>query len=197
MNQPLQYGDSSILVTYETQSTTISITVNAMPVPAPTTTTQLFHYNNNLINEVTQAASTGNVSYITGKFEQGISVSNNPTYYITLNWSHSNLIANDYTIEYWVKVSGGNNYVDTFLAQTGPSSGYSDYIFTSDNISSVGLKMNTSGSDSFASSCTVDTIPSNFNINSWNHIYITCTPNIFRTSEDPIRIIIPYIIFKA
>ena len=180
MNQPLQYGDSSILVTYETQSTTISITVNAMPVPAPSTTAQLFHYNNNLINEVTGVASTGNVSYITGKFEQGISVSNNPTYIITLNWSHANLIANDYTVEYWVKVGGGNNYAATVLAQTGPSSGYTDYIFTSDNISSVGLKMNTSGSDSFASTCTVDTIPSNFNINSWNHIAIVITAGTYK-----------------
>ena len=177
MNQPLQYGDTSITAQYESLSATISITVNAVPVPAPATTTFLYHYNNNLINEVTGVADSATVSYASGKFEQGLVTPNNTNYQVTLNWSHSSLLADNYTFEFWIKRASGNNYSDNVWAQIGPSNAYYDYIFTSDNISSVGLKMSTSG---FASSCTVDNIPSNFNITAWNHIAIVISAGTYK-----------------
>lgn len=72
-NQPLQYGDTSVTVNYEGQTTSIAITVSAVPIPAPLSTKLLIHCNGNLTNEVTgtTAGVAGTYNACEGKFSQG------------------------------------------------------------------------------------------------------------------------------
>lgn len=175
MNQPLQVSDTSILVTYESQTTTISIVVNAIPVPAPVSTTALFHFDNNMNNECGGSADipSYSITYVTGKF--GMSAQPSGAY-IKMNCpsiSNSNLRSQPLTFECWLKFTGSLGY-DSFYYRNTYSDSTFDRFFTSDTITSTGLKVRTSGTRPFASTCVVDNIPSSFDKTQWNHVAVCC-----------------------
>ena len=172
MNQPLQVSDTSILVTYESQTTTISIVVNAIPVPAPASTSALFHFNNNLTNECGGSATGGNPNYVAGKFGNAMTTNNSITMNIT-GIDNQTLRTNNYTFEFWVKCSstGTYNINIKYTNKYYTSSTTLEPIFSGDDIATNGLKLAT-GNKALAENCTVDNIPSSFDKTQWNHVAI-------------------------
>lgn len=172
MNQPLQYGDSSILVTYESQTTTISITVNAVPVPAPSTCIGLYHFNSSALNEATgNSGTTTSSNYQAGKFGNAIKVDST-----FISEAFSLPTDNSFTIEFWIKAHanwGYSNYYDsTFFFVYG--SDYNSNLFTTSSNGSSGLYPNESNTG-IASSHTIDSGYSGFDVKNWNHIALVVT----------------------
>jgi hypothetical protein len=69
VNNPVTYYDTKIVVTYETSTLDIPITVNGIPVLIPEGTRALYHLDGNLKNEITGTNASGTYTPITGKFE--------------------------------------------------------------------------------------------------------------------------------
>lgn len=172
MNQPLQVSDTSILVTYESQTTTISIVVNAIPVPAPASTTALFHFDQNLNNACGGSATTGTTpNYVAGKFDKAITTYNSFEMNIA-GIDNQTLRINNYTFEFWAKCSATGTYDNIRYTNKYYTSSHTiERIFSTDDIATNGLKLLT-GNKALAETCVVDNIPSNFSKTDWNHIAI-------------------------
>ena len=173
MNQPLQYGDTSISVAYETATTSISITVNAVPVPAPTTCIGLYHFNSSVLNEATGNSGTTTASnYQAGKFGNAIKVDSN---FISEAFSLST--DDTFTVEFWIKAHsswGYSNYYNLTFMFLYSSSEYNTYLFSTSSNGASGLYPDDTN-NGIASSHTIDSGYTNFNIKNWNHIALVCT----------------------
>lgn len=190
MNQPLLISDNNnVKATYEGLTVTILITVNAVPVPAPSTTTGLYHFNTSLLNEVSgnnAVAYYDTPSYGSGKFGQAVSgnIRLEPVS-ITTN----NLLTSAYTFETWFKAGSIYDSLSDVIMREVDSSHTkgSFFVGTFQNITSQGVKMSTAtgaGIYSFASTCTSDEIPSTFDISAFHHFAIVCNQGTYEVYLD-------------
>ena len=189
-DDPVSYYNPVIQVTLDTFSLTINLTVNASPVPAPSGTLQLYHFDNNAVEEVSGNSPTlTNVAYETGKFGYAIRQSNADAKQLYVVNIDDNVINDGLTIEFWTKESSRNTEVSLNLGYLWYTSSSSwGPIFSSDNISTTGLKARTSGYNwTFASDCYVDNIPSNFNIKAWHHVAIVIKRGTYQMYLDGVK----------
>lgn len=186
---PLRYGDSSVIVTYESQSTTISIVVNPLPVPAPSSTIMLCHFDNSQVDEVSgNSFDSAQPSYVTGKFSTALNTgfNNSPV----INKDATYMMTNALTFEFWKKV-GSTTYFSDLISRRRDSSG-SGKLFSLDRFSTIttsGIKMNTTtgaGEYPFASSCVVDNIPSSFDFSIFHHFAVVVDSGTYKVFVDGI-----------
>lgn len=174
-NDPVTPNDTEIVVNYEDKSTSIPITVHALPIPAPASTKGLWHLDTTRnINEVT-GTSTMNLTNVTGKFNNGVnaqSVNTNSNIPVTINWNNNlslnpvtNIQSQQFTIEFWAFVPSSSSSSSFSLRINSESNagGYISLIFSSTNWSlyddSAWLPSNNT---------TIHTIP--VIKNTWHHI---------------------------
>lgn len=135
-NDPVTIYDKKIVAQYQGYSLDIAITVAGLPVAAPADTVMLYHFNDNLKEEVSNTTTSGSANYLVGKFGKGLQ----PTQYVafkTLNWDTNYTATGSFTIEFWVKnpststtynkaiqrLYGQNNYGVFFDTQSVPTVG--------------------------------------------------------------------------
>ncbi len=105
VNTPLTVYDTTVTVSYEGFTTTFSISVYGKTYQIPNGTKYLFHFEGNLINEIsgTADATSSNFSYKGGKFSNGVSASRMSVSSSTMP-TIKQLTSGDAnaTIEFWV-----------------------------------------------------------------------------------------------
>lgn len=185
VNTPLMWYDTQVLITLDTYSLTLPIVVNGIPVQAPSETRQLFHFNNNIIDEVSglDGRNPNLASFGAGKFGEavrGINFSNQKWTTNPITLASSVFNTGSWTIEWWIKLgSNATSYYQTMLFNYTSGSSYQpNRIFTNDNIKTAGLKTTTSYS--FFSSCVVDQTFPDWQPDAWNHIAIVIKNNQYQ-----------------
>lgn len=170
---PLLYNTTSVTVSLETFTLTIPITVESVPVPAPASSMLLYHFNDNLVNEVTQETTSGSASYVQGKFGKAMlgKPGGENNVFLPTNIVNSNFTNQNYTFECWVKSDSPSIGGIGILASSNSSDFYYLLAQTTD-ITQNGVIPST-GSRGFFSDYTIDSIPSSFLGTVWNHIAIT------------------------
>ena len=167
VNNPVTYYDTKIVVTFETSTLDIPITVNGIPVLIPEGTRALYHLDGNLKNEITGTNTGGNYSSTSGKFGQAqgnMGVAFNDTGCDALSTAV-------YTLEFWMKPTATN--VPIYVAKNSATSG-SIFLVTANSQFNPSLASPYLGDDfSVAGTHTsVATLPS-WELNVWHHVAVT------------------------
>lgn len=174
-NNPVTLSDTQIIVNYGGQTASISITVNALPIPAPATTKGLWHLDTTRdLNEVTNTSYI-NITNTTGKFITGVTLGNNSQAVpININWNNRlglNPVSGtnfQFTIEFWCyfKESGAGV---SFKISSAWNVGTDHYISRNSSTGQVTLTNGIfSGGTSYPQSCA---------LNTWYHIAIVINGN--------------------
>lgn len=165
-NNPVLYTDTKIVVSLDGVTLNIPITVAGKPVKAPDDTIALYHLDSNLKDEVSGDAAPGTYAACAGVFNNGSYGNNDSALYPNLNKikiTNAELLANDYTIEYWAKTASSQGYPPTIrITNT------STCLFNTSTATSYGFTL-----ESISANATKLYIPASWNANVWHHYAIT------------------------
>lgn len=171
-NNPVLYTDTKIVVTYETATLDIPITVAGAPVKAPASTVALYHCDDNLKDEVSGVEGSGTKQYTAGKFGKSIVGQNSSEPdFSKIRITNAEMLSGKYTIEFWGK----------FISSSSTGAPYIHY-HPSWNSTLFDSNIKTSGLTPFFKQNTTYTNPTpNYDSTTWNHFAVVIDNGNFRT----------------
>lgn len=142
-SDPVDYYYPLISISYEqggnTFTTSFNITVTGIPVPAPASTLRLCHLNQNTIDEVSNTALGGSLTYVSGRFDYGCKEDGTRKTITTLNITTTDLVTGSYTIEFW-----GKNLNNSYNFPPNPYITNGASLFRPVNITQYGISLSNS-----------------------------------------------------
>ena len=152
---------------------------------APASTLQLYHFNNSLLEEVSNTSGTGTTSYVNGKFGQATAGQNGTSFLLPpVELTANDFQSGSYTFEGWVKVNANTQF---YFSRFRDSNNTSGDLFKSENITQYGLRLSTTtgaGMNPFASTSVTDYVPSSVDLNEFHHIALVTTQGTYKVFFD-------------